>query len=150
MVRCKGERLDGASNGHKGRSGGVFGEVRRVDEGHDGDEDSLGDVPLPISLVYTRSSSKQLRSSIGPKREYWERDQAPKITMIKFILVQVSSSLPWTSGSKLTPQNRQGKTRLSKWYTPYDDDEKVRLRGEVHRLIAPRDQKYQSNFVEVS
>nr|XP_031861530.1 AP-2 complex subunit sigma [Kwoniella shandongensis]KAA5528602.1 AP-2 complex subunit sigma [Kwoniella shandongensis] len=52
--------------------------------------------------------------------------------MIKFILVQ----------------NRQGKTRLSKWYHPYDDDEKVRLRGEVHRLIAPRDQKYQSNFVE--
>jgi hypothetical protein len=29
-------------------------------------------------------------------------------------------------------------------------DDKVRLRGEVHRLIAPRDQKYQSNFVEVS
>lgn len=26
----------------------------------------------------------------------------------------------------------------------------VRLRGEVHRLVAPRDQKYQSNFVEVS
>ncbi|SPO36301.1 probable clathrin coat assembly protein ap17 [Pseudozyma flocculosa] len=52
--------------------------------------------------------------------------------MIRFILVQ----------------NRQGKTRLSKFYVPYDDDEKVRLRGEVHRLIAPRDQKYQSNFVE--
>jgi len=29
-------------------------------------------------------------------------------------------------------------------------DTQVRLRGEVHRLIAPRDQKYQSNFVEVS
>lgn len=28
--------------------------------------------------------------------------------------------------------------------------DQVRLRGEVHRLVAPRDQKYQSNFVEVS
>lgn len=46
-------------------------------------------------------------------------------------------------------QNRQGKTRLSKWYVPFDDDEKVRVRGEVHRLIAPRDVKHQSNFVEV-
>ncbi|CAG8165789.1 unnamed protein product [Penicillium nalgiovense] len=42
-------------------------------------------------------------------------------------------------------QNRQGKTRLAKWYSPYS---KVKLKGEVHRLVAPRDQKYQSNFVE--
>lgn len=47
-------------------------------------------------------------------------------------------------------QNRQGKSRLSKFYVPFDDDEKVRIKGEIHRLIAPRDQKYQSNFVEVS
>ncbi|KAH9811111.1 AP complex, mu/sigma subunit [Melampsora americana] len=53
--------------------------------------------------------------------------------MIRFILVQ----------------NRQGKTRLSKWYVPMEDEEKVRIRGEVHRLVATRDQKYQSNFVEV-
>lgn len=52
--------------------------------------------------------------------------------MIRFILVQ----------------NRQGKTRLSKWYVPYEDDEKLRIRGEIHRLIAPRDTKYQSNFAE--
>ncbi len=26
---------------------------------------------------------------------------------------------------------------------------KLRLRGEVHRVVAARDQKYQSNFVEV-
>ncbi|KAF7502332.1 AP-2 complex subunit sigma [Endocarpon pusillum] len=45
-------------------------------------------------------------------------------------------------------QNRQGKTRLAKWYAPYTDEEKLKLKGEVHRLIAPRDQKYQSNFVE--
>ncbi|KAJ1994196.1 AP-2 complex subunit sigma [Dimargaris cristalligena] len=45
-------------------------------------------------------------------------------------------------------QNRQGKTRLAKWYVPYEDDEKQRLKGEVHRLVATRDQKHQSNFVE--
>jgi AP-2 complex subunit sigma-1 len=45
-------------------------------------------------------------------------------------------------------QNRQGKTRLAKWYSPYDDAEKFKLKGEVHRLIASRDQKFQSNFVE--
>ncbi|KFY13932.1 hypothetical protein V492_02945 [Pseudogymnoascus sp. VKM F-4246] len=45
-------------------------------------------------------------------------------------------------------QNRQGKTRLAKWYAPYTDADKIKLKGEVHRLIAPRDQKHQSNFVE--
>ncbi|KAI9892150.1 MAG: AP-2 complex subunit sigma [Vezdaea aestivalis] len=45
-------------------------------------------------------------------------------------------------------QNRQGKTRLAKWYAPYSDEDKIRLKGEIHRLVAPRDQKHQSNFVE--
>ncbi|KAI6785146.1 Adaptor protein complex [Emericellopsis cladophorae] len=47
-----------------------------------------------------------------------------------------------------TLTNVRGKTRLAKWYAPYSDDEKIKLKGEVHRLVAPRDQKYQSNFVE--
>ncbi|KAJ7190413.1 clathrin coat assembly protein ap17, partial [Mycena pura] len=52
--------------------------------------------------------------------------------MIRFIIVQ----------------NRQGKTRLSKWYDPYTDDEKIRLRGEVHRAVSSRDHTFQSNFLE--
>ncbi|ORY63259.1 uncharacterized protein BCR38DRAFT_486010 [Pseudomassariella vexata] len=27
-------------------------------------------------------------------------------------------------------QNRQGKTRLAKWYVPYSDNEKIKLKGE--------------------
>ncbi|PLW21972.1 hypothetical protein PCANC_04377 [Puccinia coronata f. sp. avenae] len=37
---------------------------------------------------------------------------------------------------------------MGRWYVPMEDDEKVKIRGEVHRLVATRDQKYQSNFVE--
>ncbi|EEB07703.1 AP-2 adaptor complex subunit Aps2 [Schizosaccharomyces japonicus yFS275] len=47
-------------------------------------------------------------------------------------------------------QNRHGKTRLSKFYVPYNDEEKIQLKGRVHRLVAQRDQRYQANFVEYS
>ena len=45
-------------------------------------------------------------------------------------------------------QNRQGKTRLSKYYRPYTDEEKHKLEGEIHRLVTTRDPKF-TNFVEV-
>ena len=46
-------------------------------------------------------------------------------------------------------QNKQGKTRLSKWYlTPPDDMERVKLEADVHRIISMRGRGY-TNFVEV-
>jgi AP-2 complex subunit sigma-1 len=45
-------------------------------------------------------------------------------------------------------QNRQGKTRLSKWYVDVGDEEKVQVEAEVHRIVTARDSKY-TNFVEV-
>merc|ERR1712196_243305 len=45
-------------------------------------------------------------------------------------------------------QNRQGKTRLSKWYMPAaDDQERMRLESEIHRMVVSRDKKY-TNFIE--
>ena len=53
-------------------------------------------------------------------------------------------------------QNRQGKTRLSKWYVEPPNNnsnsssvelEKVRIEAEVHRLVTARDKKY-TNFIE--
>eukprot|EP00735_Rhodelphis_limneticus_P012128 TRINITY_DN5321_c0_g1::TRINITY_DN5321_c0_g1_i1::g.24174::m.24174 TRINITY_DN5321_c0_g1::TRINITY_DN5321_c0_g1_i1::g.24174 ORF type:complete len:157 (+),score=19.62,sp/Q84WL9/AP2S_ARATH/73.94/3e-73,Clat_adaptor_s/PF01217.15/1e-57,SYF2/PF08231.7/0.0044 TRINITY_DN5321_c0_g1_i1:43-471(+) len=44
-------------------------------------------------------------------------------------------------------QNRQGKTRLSKYYVPYTDEEKQKLEAEIHRLVTSRDPKH-TNFVE--
>jgi AP-2 complex subunit sigma-1 len=57
-------------------------------------------------------------------------------------------------------QNRQGKTRLSKWYVPPSttggpggvtttntEAEKVRIEAECHRLVTARDKKY-TNFIE--
>ncbi|THY06847.1 hypothetical protein D6D03_02053 [Aureobasidium pullulans] len=38
--------------------------------------------------------------------------------------------------------------KLDNALTLIQDEEKVKLKGEIHRLVAPRDQKHQSNFVE--
>ncbi len=45
-------------------------------------------------------------------------------------------------------QNRQGKTRLAKWYIPVEEDEKSKLKGDLHRLVASREGKNLANFVE--
>eukprot|EP01064_Diplonema_japonicum_P031757 TRINITY_DN5780_c0_g1_i1.p1 TRINITY_DN5780_c0_g1~~TRINITY_DN5780_c0_g1_i1.p1 ORF type:complete len:166 (+),score=31.92 TRINITY_DN5780_c0_g1_i1:72-500(+) len=44
-------------------------------------------------------------------------------------------------------QNRSGKTRLSKWYTAYEEDEREKIKQEVHRMITTRESKY-TNFIE--
>mmetsp|Transcript_15036 Transcript_15036/g.25465 ORF Transcript_15036/g.25465 Transcript_15036/m.25465 type:complete len:143 (-) Transcript_15036:110-538(-) len=44
-------------------------------------------------------------------------------------------------------QNRQGKTRLAKYYVPLEETEKHKLEYEVHRLVVNRDPKF-TNFLE--
>jgi len=44
-------------------------------------------------------------------------------------------------------QNRQGKTRLAKWFDPYDDVEKRKLQTEIHKIVASRESKF-TNFLE--
>ncbi|KAG9393794.1 Adaptor Protein Complex 2 subunit sigma (AP2S1) [Carpediemonas membranifera] len=44
-------------------------------------------------------------------------------------------------------QNRQGRTRLSKWYIPYEEDEQHKVEAEVHSLVTTRSPRF-TNFVE--
>eukprot|EP01070_Trichotokara_eunicae_P000960 Trichotokara_eunicae@DN1381_c0_g1_i2.p1 len=44
-------------------------------------------------------------------------------------------------------QNRQGKTRIARWYVPYSASERGKIESEIHRAIVSRDKKW-SNFVE--
>jgi len=44
-------------------------------------------------------------------------------------------------------QNRQGRTRLAKYYVPLTDAEKHNVEHQVHGIISARDQKF-ANFVE--
>ena len=50
--------------------------------------------------------------------------------------------------SFLLVQNRQGKTRLSKWYTVFDEADKQKLSAEIHRIVNTRESKF-ANWVEV-
>ena len=44
-------------------------------------------------------------------------------------------------------QNRQGRTRLSKWWVTVEESDKRKIESEVHRLVTSRDNKF-TNFVE--
>mmetsp|Transcript_22828 Transcript_22828/g.34260 ORF Transcript_22828/g.34260 Transcript_22828/m.34260 type:complete len:143 (-) Transcript_22828:144-572(-) len=44
-------------------------------------------------------------------------------------------------------QNRQGKTRLSKWYVPFNANEKFKIETEIHRAVVSRDPR-NTNFLE--
>ncbi|PVZ97438.1 hypothetical protein BB558_006595 [Smittium angustum] len=52
--------------------------------------------------------------------------------MIQFILVQ----------------NKQGKTRIEKWFIQCKNEEKKKIKTEVHTLVLSRTQSYHTNFVE--
>ena len=44
-------------------------------------------------------------------------------------------------------QNRQGKTRLSRWYVPFNAAEKNKIESEIHRAVVCRDPRF-TNFLE--
>lgn len=45
--------------------------------------------------------------------------------------------------------NRQGKTRLSRWYDKtISAADQVKYVNEIHRLVSSRDLRHQSNFIE--
>ena len=46
-------------------------------------------------------------------------------------------------------QNRQGKTRLSKYYKGFSDEERTKMETDIHRIVTTRDPKF-TNFVEYS
>ena len=76
------------------------------------------------------------RKKTKPPRQQWCAAHSGGVAGWRLIMIQY-----------LLLQNRQGKTRLSKYYRPYTDDEKHKLEGEIHRLVTTRDPKF-TNFVE--
>ena len=44
-------------------------------------------------------------------------------------------------------QNKQGRTRLSKWYININEEEKIKIQNEVYRTIILRDIR-ESNIIE--
>ncbi|KAL9272962.1 AP-2 complex subunit sigma-like protein [Drosera capensis] len=91
------------------------------------ERDLQGLQPLKYGVdVPEKSKSPQKTSQMRTRRVH-----TSGMIMIRFILLQ----------------NRQGKTRLAKYYVPLEDSEKHKVEYEVHRLVVNRDPKF-TNFVE--
>uniref|UniRef100_A0A8H7NNL6 AP-2 complex subunit sigma n=1 Tax=Bionectria ochroleuca TaxID=29856 RepID=A0A8H7NNL6_BIOOC len=74
-----------------------------------GPPQNLSNGPYPPAPSHDLLHQHQC-SCIIPPHDYHRQLAA----MLSFILIQ----------------NRQGKTRLAKWYAPYSDDQKIKLKGE--------------------
>ncbi|KAB5557672.1 hypothetical protein DKX38_008581 [Salix brachista] len=85
------------------------------------------DITIAVDYSYEHNSTKlgNISTEKGKNR------QISDDLSIRFILLQ----------------NRQGKTRLAKYYVPLEDSEKHKVEYEVHRLVVNRDPKF-TNFVE--
>lgn len=55
----------------------------------------------------------------------------PTLLLLRTVATAKNTSRTNMVLSFILIQNRQGKTRLAKWYAPYTDEEKVKLKGEV-------------------
>ncbi|VVB07622.1 unnamed protein product [Arabis nemorensis] len=93
---------------------------------------------LPTSSSSSSSESEDNEATgkaVGPSKPRTtpatETKTASITQIIRFILLQ----------------NRQGKTRLAKYYVPLEESEKHKVEYEVHRLVVNRDSKF-TNFVE--
>ncbi|KAL0391896.1 UNVERIFIED_CONTAM: AP-2 complex subunit sigma [Sesamum radiatum] len=100
--------------------------------------DGGAEPPKTSCSSYYYSSNSHYNEAIADCIEFFNKSSqgghvftTPSESDIRFILLQ----------------NRQGKTRLAKYYIPLEESEKHKVEYEVHRLVVNRDPKF-TNFVE--
>ncbi|XBI79542.1 hypothetical protein VPH35_088974 [Triticum aestivum] len=108
-------------------------------------------------LVWLERKPRHHFSTVNPPTAHLHianpTNQATQIRFIPLPSSNPANSQAWSSSSSpsmirfILLQNRQGKTRLAKYYVPLEDSEKHKVEYEVHRLVVNRDPKF-TNFVE--
>jgi len=88
-------------------------------------------ISLKLQLALSRWRGKGDLGCLGLSGSICQQAEA-EAKMIQFVVIQ----------------NLQGRTRLSKWYTAFPEEEKHAIEREVHRLVATRDLAF-TNFLEV-